>query len=333
MKLEALIDSIKQSIATGISTPVRIVERTFLLDVVSQDGAPAPEYLPLTGSGGMDRLRRIRANIRAFLSYVFHAPYFNFIILLSGIVITLLLLVAMISFFLSQVILPNPKQYVNDRGTLVFNQPLATEHYMFLLNSANLWADSGIEVIKGDKVQITVSGSFYSDIDELCQAAAENSVLRYNYFHKSNRISNINRYLLDPGMPFGALLYRIERPTSASLPPDSIPPIRETRDLSTHAISFVAPSSGIMHFAVNDIVLTDKNIRSLAADPSQAHLNVDTAAFLGNYGLWGGRMSRKWFDDNCGELLINVKVTRDVTRKSDIPFYDKIFISSMRVLE
>lgn len=340
MKFEALIDSIKQSIATGISTPVRIVERTLLLDVISENTLPGPRYIPLKSAKGLEWIKAIIHNIKAYLIYISHSPYLNFIILLSAVVVSLLLLVAMISFFLSQVILPNPNQYVNDRGTLVFNQPLATEHYMFLLNSTDLWADSGIELIKGDKVEITVSGSFYSDIGGLCDSTIANSCLKYKYFHQNPKIkekekTDISKYLICETEAIGALLLRIHRPVAISWPLDSCPAIKGiTRNENTHEISFVAPTSGILQFAVNDILLTSKErIDSIAkelpdliqpSDTSNLHLYLDKYRY---------NMVRKWFDDNCGELLINVKVSRNVAKKANIPFYDKIFISLMRILD
>lgn len=256
-----------------------------------------------------------------------------------------LLLVAMISFFLSEVILPDSSQYVNDRGSLVFNQPLATEHYMFLLNSADLWADSGIEVVKGDKVDITVSGSFYSDIGELRNACVDNTSLLYDYFHKISKNTPGNRYVLSPEKPFGALLYRIERPVNLSLPLDSVPYIKEKRNEDTHEISFVAPTSGILHFSVNDIVLDKHKVDLIREDAGVAHLHKSASRIkselykdsvrnaVTNTGdtITRDQLARAWFRDNCGELLINVRVTRDVAKKSSLPFYDKAFIFLMRI--
>lgn len=333
MKYEALIDSVKQSIATGISTPVCLVEKTFLLDVVAGKESGGKKYISLRGKTKREKVRAILSNCKTFFSNIARSHYVNFLILLSSIVLTVLLLIAMISFFLSQVLLPNPNQYVNDRGTLVFNQPLATEHYMFLLNSANLWADSGIEVIKGDNVQITASGSFYSDIYDLSDCASSNSRLRYKYFHQHHENSDINKYLLCPEKPFGTLLFRIERPVTEALPLDSVPLVKERRNESTHEITFDAPTSGILHFAVNDIVLTKDNIRSIARDPSQAHLNVDEELFLNKMDSLNEKIACNWFDDNCGELLINVKVTRNVAKKNNIQFYDKMFIYCLRLID
>lgn len=329
MKLQALIDSIKQSIATGISTPVKIVERSFLLDIVTERSKTKLHYLSLRDMKGLHLVKAILHNIRAFMIYIFHSPYLNFLILLSTFVSTILLLIAMISFFLSQVILPKSNQYVNDSGTLVFDQPLATEHYMFLLNSANLWADSGIEVIKGDNVLITVSGSFYSDIDELCDAAKDNIRLRYYNLPKNE---SVNKYILDKDKNFGDLLVRIQRPGDTSMQLKDISKVKENSDERRRTISFVAPESGILQFSVNDILLDPNKAALIATDPEQKHLRIDTTYFNRKYKISEERASRQWFDDNCGELLINVKISRNIAKRPDIPFYDKIFISSMRIL-
>lgn len=326
MKFEALIDSIKQSIASGVSTPIRIEDRSFLFDIVSKRSKARPKYVSLKGLKGFALMNAILHNVKSFLSYLFHSPYINFIILVSTIVLSLLLLIVMISFFLGQVILPSPNHHINDRGTLVFNQPLATDHYMFLLNSADLWADSGIGVIKGDMVDITVSGSFYSKICNLYDAALNNDTTKYNYYHKGNDRSGSS---IRPELPFGALLYRIQRPGSRYSRFDPIHQHTEYRDNDSHKISFIAAESGILHFAVNDIVITEDGIPVYVAD---SLINkCDSAAYKSGLERYGDRMGKKWFDDNCGELLINVKVTRNVAKKSDIPFHDKVFISLMRL--
>lgn len=342
MKFEALIDSIKQSIVTGISTPVRIVERTFLLDIIAVRSNTRPQYKSLTGVKKFGLIKAIFFNIKTFLKYLFHSTYFNFIILLSAVVMSIVMLIAMISFFLSQVIMPTTNQFVNDSGTLVFNQPLATQHYMFLLNSADLWADSGIEVIEGDHVEITVSGSFYSDIDNLCNAALQNDTTQYIYFHKHHllnlanieKTTAINPFSLDSLIDFGALLLRIEQPID-NLPINYVPDSKTQyihRDHGAHKISFDAQTSGILHFAVNDIPLTDSTIDAMKKEKYFKNDTTSYKDYKANLEKYGDQFARKWFDDNCGELLINVTVSRDITKKPQIPFHDKIFIVCMRFL-
>lgn len=336
MKIDPLIDTIKRSIVTGTAKPVRIIDRTLLLDIIEDDSKCKPKYKSLKDLKGRERLKAVLTNIKTFLKYISTSAYFNFIVIVTVLVIAALSLIVMFSFFLNQIVLHNPDQYVNDRGTLVFNQPLATEHYMFLLNSSDLWADSGIEVIKGDRVKITVSGSFYSDVEELYRAACDNDTLKYSYFHKLDASGAFDKNALHPNVPFGALLYRIEAPAGAKLPVDSIPFIEETRDDDTHEITFIAPKSGILHFTVNDIYLTPKVVNNLYKEniPNDSIMTkTKMNDYLSNLEEYGDKMGRKWFDDNCGEMLINVKITRDITKKNDIPFYDKIFIYLMRLFD
>lgn len=333
MKIDPLIDTIKRSIVTGTARPVCIVDRTLLLDIIEDSDKPKPHYVSLKGLGWRKMPRAIFSNVKEFLKYISTSPYFNFIVLISALVMAALSLVAMFSFFLSQILLSTPNQYVNDRGTLVFTQPLATEHYMFLLNTADLWADSGIEVIKGDRVKITVSGSFYYDIAELAEASRENSTLLYSYFHKLDGRVDREKYSLRPDIPFGALLYRVQAPAGSTLPADSIPNVPEIRDETTHEISFVAPCSGILHFTVNDIYLTKEIIEGFAKDNPKAMSEAKKLEYLDTLNLYGDKIARKWFDDNCGEMLINVKITRDITKNDNIAFYDKVFIYFMRLFK
>ena len=345
MKVDALIDTIKRSIATGASTPVRIVDRTVLLDIIEPEknerdpGTRKPKYRKVRGKDGHISWRAAVSNTATFLNRVLHSPFLNMIILVSALLMAALVIVAMVSFFLRDVLLPNTSYSVNDRGALAFNQPLKREQYMFLLNTAVMWADSGIEILEGDKVTITVSGTFYSDIHELVTSARDNSMLSFAYYDQRYTTGPGSPYTMMPEKPFGVLLYQIQTPGHecdiTGLDTDS-GRCGAFENNMTQNVSFTSKASGILHFSVNDIPITGPLLDTLTNPgvPERIRLSqAENEVWKSDLTNHKSLMARKWFDDNCGEILVNVQITRDLSRDSGISLYDKVFIYIVRFLD
>lgn len=205
------------------------------------------------------------------------SPRFNFIVLITTCTIFIMLIVAILIFFIKSVLLFKTDARVNEYGAIAMPQSCERENYMFLLNTASFWDNSGINVIEGDEVSITVSGSFFSDIDEMYKSALNNNKPKFDRtyvtFDKSRRNepdSSVHSYFLltniknivnvdpfgpfyaDEGSPtFGSLLVAI-RDASEHKPFNQDSIFRKKKPDDNKPLTFIADRAGYLNFAVND---------------------------------------------------------------------------------
>lgn len=206
------------------------------------------------------------------------SPRFNFIVFLTACTFYVMMIVAILIFFIKSVLLFKTDAEVNEFGTIAMAQSCERENYMFLLNTAKFWDNSGIKVIEGDEVSITVSGSFFSDIDEMNKSALNNKKPMYDRtyvtFDKSrqndpdssvhsyflltnikdilkvkdfNKINNVN----GESASFGSLLVAIR--DASEHKPFNQDSIFRKKDLDDNkSLTFIADRAGYLNFAVND---------------------------------------------------------------------------------
>lgn len=146
----------------------------------------------------------------------------------------------------------------------------------WLFNTADLWANSGIEVQEGDVLTIRASGSSYTAIHHLVDASQNNYAPNDKWvgtegldYFRTTRDSYSGKYRLCPYAPEGILLMKI-------IEPDSIneKPLRQWSDsLLTKDIEVIGKERtlyisrpGVLHFAVNDIVLTGSTLNLMYED-------------------------------------------------------------------
>lgn len=174
----------------------------------------------------------------------------------------------------------------NEYGaTIIQNED--NEVIYWLLNSADLWANSGIEVHKGDVISVHTSGAFHSSIHHLVDDAKANR-MKYNWINPTGGKPSENlrddargKYRITKEYPFNTLLMQVipedirlkneygqfkkddtllsyldGQPKSINNSPD-IYVIGGGKDKIT------IRTNGILHFAVNDIVLTKRVIDSM----------------------------------------------------------------------
>lgn len=159
----------------------------------------------------------------------------------------------------------------------------------WLFNTAELWANSGIEVRRGDMLTIRTSGAWHTAIHHLVSAAEGNSLpeawvgsdgedrnksdVRWNYRA---------RYRLSETNPDGVLLMEIIPHDSAKIMTDlraegrnkafvdyvenSSSGSQSRYVIAKERINLLVKSDGLLHFAVNDIVLTRCKIKQMYKD-------------------------------------------------------------------
>ncbi len=327
MKLNSLIDNIRDSIVTGLGKKVRVSDKSLLNVLISDIDEDTPSDSPTDKKQDFrQRLREIcrhyltpnpeyrfpvsRLLVQAvllltlvplFLLYclialigalfgkkvtlrgVIHSPRTNMIISVGIIVGAITVLVSMLVFFINDVMLYSPRRDINSKGALTITQPCHREHSIFMFNSATLWADTGIDLVPGDVVTISGSGSFNSSIWDKNVTAAENSKPTYplvNIAYDMQAGSSdssaakdciyciFNDHSLADNPPrFGSLLYQIQPSQRKCLASHSLKgKISQARvNPASGALNerFTVKEPGTLFVCVNDIYLTPEIVTSM----------------------------------------------------------------------
>lgn len=210
------------------------------------------------------------------------SPRFNFIVFVATCTFYLILIVTILIFFVKSVLLFRPDTRINEYGAITMPQSCERENYMYLLNTASYWDNSGIKVSAGDIVSITVSGSFFSDIDDMYTSALYNKKTTYARSYVSfdrNRESQIDNSshsrLLVTNLKngkhvndrFGSLLIQI-RDASQHNPYHQDDIIFDSRNnKSDNAYHFKAKKSGYLYFTVNDEYIDETWFNRIKSEP------------------------------------------------------------------
>ena len=252
------------------------------------------------------------------------SPRINMVLMLSVVTMYFMLLASMLMFFVKDVVLFRPDTYVNDSGAISFPQSCKREHYMFLINSAKCWTNTGIKVLEGDKVTVSASGSFFSKIAEMDSFARSNIAPKYSRVNvlcqsPDNDSTRVLWMYNKKDARFGSLLVQIkddyEKPSCSS---DN----GHIRQLEIKECCqppcFVADSAGVLNFAVNDIYLNDGCELDITRLKEQLRLN-DTQYnnVLKNYK----KRPQMWYDDNVGDILLSIRIDRkDMNVSKLVPY-------------
>lgn len=239
------------------------------------------EWLALKLTG---RHRNFRQSVRT-----------NAVILYAGLITTVSMIVVMVVFFIKDILLFPADNNINSHGTVTMAQPCGVEHNVLLVNSAEFWAETGIRVVKGDKVRIAASGAFYGQLVDMHDAALDNKVRRFppDNFHWKKELKTVGtgkeksvtqfcvygrNGTTDLNARFGSLIYQIKpegkKPVSSNsgLPHKEIFQIEPKKD---GPYEFRAAHSGVLCFAVNDIFLDDEAVL-------KAVITQDSLAYVSN---------------------------------------------------
>ena len=144
----------------------------------------------------------------------------------------------------------------------------------WLFNTADLWANSGIEVQKGDILTIRASGSSFTAIHHLVEASEKNRRPIDKWVGTEGQEKDFPRdilrmqYRLCKDVAEGILLMKIINSDSAQMKLESWSDDMLTKDIEVigKERTLYISEPGILHFAVNDIVLTDPVLDKMYED-------------------------------------------------------------------
>lgn len=355
MNINTIIDNLKANLAAGTDGQIHLTEQSFLMDLLKERNSDTPFTVKVPWN--KTKSVRFPMTCLVLLTFLFlfrclvyalywvlkkirtlfvgknkeeelsTSPRVNFILLLTILSFYIYLIVAMIVFLLGNILLFNPNSSINDRGAICMQQPCGVEKYVYLLNAAECWSNTGIKVLKGDEVEVTASGSFYREISDMYLSANKNRAL---HFERSDIAKNNNDALSEKtrdlfmyhvteaskdsaAARFGSLLVQIKDDyQEPSYDSDEHKIIQLGTITDNHeSPRFTANHAGVLNFSVNDIYLSERVISRIEACES-----------LQKEFRWDAKKCKKiksnvadystlWFNDNIGEVLLNITIHRN----------------------
>ncbi len=153
----------------------------------------------------------------------------------------------------------------------------------WLFNTAELWADSGIQVEEGDILTIRASGSSHTAVHHLTAETKENRALSNPWSGTQGDLNTRDKrdklraqWRIVPNRPSDALIMRVVPQASSLYDANGQPVDAEVLPTGEHLadVYFIGKErtdlriaqSGTLHFAVNDIVLTPQTIYNMVRD-------------------------------------------------------------------
>lgn len=164
-------------------------------------------------------------------------------------------------------------------ATFVKNEDKETIYWLF--NTAELWANSGIEVKEGDELTIRASGASYTAIHHLVESSVKNNVPQDKWVstdgqEKKNRRDSLRaQYRIDKNSDEGILLMQVIPAKFQNNDEEWINKTdKDPMFLARGNIEVIGKErrnlrisqKGVLHFAVNDIVLTDTVLNKMYSE-------------------------------------------------------------------
>lgn len=235
--------------------------------------------------------------------------------------------------YMKDVLMSKNELYVNNSGAFTPKKTIGREYGIYLFNTAELWANSGIRITKGDKVRISNSGAFHSSFADLLDGARDNTPspdidwigkeeipedslkrLKAKKQNKKDQVCLYNRYYpsktkMEPAY-LGDILYEIVPEYVSNDPLDHMERAHVWSQ-KDREIRFTAKESGYLRFAVNDIYFEDE--AALKEYPETVDSLRNGRKFEPTSILEKAQKGEKdfrkiFYIDNVGQILVCVEI-------------------------
>lgn len=271
----------------------------------------------------------------------------NFIALFIIVLSALIFIIYAGIYYIGDVLFSRMETGVNLNGAFLSSKEASNDVALFLFNASEVWADSGIQVHKGDKVKISVSGAFHRDIKDIKEAAENNcqpiyglagsnwratwenqDTLRKLHANDPKTIDfndttttplDIESYTIqhciyeDSEQSYcGSILYTVmsDAKNFNATARDNNFKIHQINS-SDNAFQTVE-RDGNLHFAINDIYLYNKEIKNYR---NAAKVVKDGEPLLDRSDEYYHDKRTLWYNDNLGEILVAVEIQRPTAWK------------------
>ena len=159
----------------------------------------------------------------------------------------------------------------------------------FLFNTADLWANSGISVKKGDIISIHSSGSANTAVHHIDEETRNNKMMHDRNFGPLGEIKEIentrdklrSQFRIFPNYPQSALIMQVVQEDSVY----DTPEYADSRNfyyVGAQRENIHIAEDGVLYFAINDIVLDTITIRKMMIENTKtmAEVSKDTLKSL-----------------------------------------------------
>lgn len=192
----------------------------------------------------------------------------------------------------------------------------------WLFNSSELWANSGIMVNKGDVLTIRSSGKMHTAIHHLVDAAENNSKLAESWsdtdgdlpVDKEDRNSERLAFRIAKNAPQNKLLMKVVDNVNSDKPEKS----GEHYVIGKERTNIIMTEDGYLHFAVNDIEMTDIVISGMYKNFMDAIVKK---------GSLGSKAQKEW------EEFYNEFVKTDCKKSNSRAYADSLLAESINYIE
>lgn len=290
------------------------------------------------------------------------SPRYNCFLLITYILLFICGTVVILNFYIRDILFFTSPGYSNRQGAMVMEQPLLRTHHMFLFNTAQLWGDTGIEVMDGDEVEITVSGGFFNSIiSQIKQARTNVIVPDAQYFNPTLTINDgysskntFRNFRVNPDADYGAVLYRIVPEIMGNQSLVKSDTLNQgVLSLSKQKAIIHVTSPGTLQLTINDITLLKDSINGWNRTPAPEILknlaksytypefydaiNANDPDSINKFINYLSLYPDICFYDNIGEILFNINVIRNPWNATDRNTADRflawIFSKITRLVE
>ena len=244
--------------------------------------------------------------------------------------------------YINDVILFENQLIINNQGAFNPKKSMNCEYALYLFNTAELWANSGIQVNAKDKIRINFSGAYNSWVEGTIWASDNNRELEFSWVSSSDIIKTdttlAGKYCVSRGSPnfgFGSPMYAIVS-ESGSLQSDPLQlSIKHNKQLDSlrkkdikHKNDSIwgdivlwkridncdfhsAGKTGNLYFAVNDMFFqNDEEIQNYYSDPSTTKPDGTLYTQKEIDSIKG--KPKHCYNDNLGQLLVSIEIQRHV---------------------
>lgn len=194
------------------------------------------------------------------------------------VLLMLFLIIIVLFICLSGVIIVVKKYYpystieTNLQGATIMKSE-DKEVIYWLFNTADLWANTGIEVEEGDELTIRASGASFTAIHHLVESSYYNEITSDTWVgtegeqnKRNHRDSLRAQYRISTTSPEGILLMQVIPNKSDSLYQPYYLTNGNIEIIGKERRNLRISQAGVLRFAVNDIVLTDSVLHRMYAE-------------------------------------------------------------------
>jgi hypothetical protein len=257
---------------------------------------------------------------------LFLFPYVNlshFILFVSTAIVVVTLVLTFTFIFVKDILLFKSNLSINRQGVFMPSKSCGREYCLFLFNTSDLWANTGIYLNEGDKYKMSVSGAFHSSVEDMRGDAEENNPFLEKYwiggeqreklasYIKSGTLDSLpqykkTRFCVDKESYIGAILYRIA-------PEYQLWDPHEKKDIHIWDPSISedftkVTTSGVLSLATNDIYFENENALAsyIRFDPIrfEKNLNLDSIKEHDK----NKEYKRMFYNDNLGQILVCLEI-------------------------